>query len=506
MAINQLKAGAILSYVSIGLSNVIALLYTPFMLRMMGQSEYGLYSLVASVIAYLTILDLGFGSAIVRYTAKFRAENKVKEQYEMFGMFFILYSFIGLVTIIIGLGLYYNVDTLFDISMTTDELGKIKIMMLLMVFNLAFTFPMSVWGAIISAYENFIFQRLINIVRIILNPLIMIILLLIGYRAIGMVVITTLFNVITLLINWWYCRNRLHIHVYFGKFNWTFLREISTFSFWIFLGAIMDRIYWSTGQFVLGIYAGAASVAVYAVAIQFQGIYMGFSTAISGVFLPKITAMSAKENGDQYISDLFIRMGRLQYIILMFILGGFILFGRQFIILWAGSDYEEAYWISLLFLIPLTVPLIQNLGIIVLQARNKMKFRSVLYVIISLCSLGISIPLARQYGGIGCAIGTATALVIGQIIIMNIYYSKRVGLDIITFWKEIAKMTLAPALLVIFSMYVIHDIVFNSPGILIIYILVFSIIYLFLLWFIIMNSYERNLFINPIKKIYFRLR
>ena len=91
MAINQLKAGAFLSYISIILNNIIGLLYMPFMLRMMGQNEYGLYSLVASVVAYLTVLDLGFANAIVRYTAKFRSEHKINEQYEMFGMFFILY-------------------------------------------------------------------------------------------------------------------------------------------------------------------------------------------------------------------------------------------------------------------------------------------------------------------------------------------------------------------------------------------------------------------------------
>ena len=102
MAINQLKAGAFLSYVSIGLNNIVGLLYTPFMLRMMGQSEYGLYSLVASVVAYLTVLDLGFGNAIVRYTAKFRAEGKIREQYEMFGMFFLLYIGIGVLAFCIS--------------------------------------------------------------------------------------------------------------------------------------------------------------------------------------------------------------------------------------------------------------------------------------------------------------------------------------------------------------------------------------------------------------------
>ena len=121
MAVNQLKAGAALSYISIGLNNIIGLLYTPYMLRMMGQNEYGLYSLVASVVAYLTVLDLGFGNAIVRYTAKFRAEAKTKEQYEMFGMFLVLYCAIGLVALGAGFGLYLHIDTLFGDTMSPEE-------------------------------------------------------------------------------------------------------------------------------------------------------------------------------------------------------------------------------------------------------------------------------------------------------------------------------------------------------------------------------------------------
>lgn len=302
MAINQLKAGAILSYVSIGLNNLVGLLYMPFMLRMMGQNEYGLYSLVASVITYLTVLDLGFGNAIVRYTAKFRAEGKINEQYDMFGMFLILYSIVGVITLLIGTGFYFNVDVLFDRAMTLEDLSKVRTMMLLMTVNLAFTFPMSVFGSIIVAYEDFVFQKLVNITRIILNPLVMIAMLMLGYRAIGMTVITTLFNVVTLLVNCWYCFHKIHIRIYFGHFKWGFLKEVSIYSFWIFLNAIMDRIYWSSGQFILGMYKGAVAVAVYAVAIQLQGIYMSFSTAISGVFLPKVTAMVAKENNEKAVS------------------------------------------------------------------------------------------------------------------------------------------------------------------------------------------------------------
>ena len=293
MPTNQLKAGAVLNYVVILLNTLVGLVYTPFMLRMMGQNEYGLYSLVASVISYLTILDLGLGNAVIRYTAKFRAENKKEEQYEMFGMFFILYLVIGFVSVIAGAALYLNIDNLFGDTMSAQELDKARIMMVMLVFNLAFTFPMSIFGSIITAYERFVFPRIVNIVRIFLNTIIMVCLLKMGYKAVAMVVVQTVFNVLTLLLNYLYCKKELKIRMYFRKFNWAFLKEVAVYSFWIFLNVIMDKIYWSTGQFVLGSMVGTAAVAVFAVAIQLQSMYMQFSSAISSVFLPKVTGIVA---------------------------------------------------------------------------------------------------------------------------------------------------------------------------------------------------------------------
>lgn len=507
MPVNQLKAGVVLNYVVIFLNTIVGLLYTPYMLRMMGQSEYGLYSLVASVIAYLTVLDLGFGNAIVRYTAKFRAEKKTEEQYEMFGMFFLLYLVIGIIAFGIGLGLYFNVDTLFGNTMTAVELDSARIMMLLLVANLAFTFPMSIWGSIIQAYEDFVFQKSLNIFRIILNTAVMICLLHFGYKAVAMVVVQTIFNVLTLVVNFIYCRRKLNIHIYFRfkHFHWGFLKEVAIYSFWIFLNAIMDRVYWSTGQFVLGAMVGTAAVAVFAIAIQLEGMYMQFSTAISSVFLPKVTAMVATNRSRKEISDLFIRTGRIQYIVLAYILSGFIIFGRQFIELWAGAGYSDAYIISLLFFIPLTVPLIQNLGITILQARNEMKFRSVLYIIIALVSLGMQIVLTRFLGGIGCAMGVSGALVVGQILIMNVYYRRRQDLDIKTFWEEISKMSIIPIVLIFSSMLVIrHFFALDSWGKLILGIAAFSLVYIPLFFRFSMTDEERNLFISMVHKIFGR--
>lgn len=498
---NQLKVGAALNYVVIILNMLVGLLYTPYMLRMMGQSEYGLYSLVASVISYLTVLDLGLGNAIVRYTAKFRAEGKTTEQYEMFGMFLVLYVIIGIIAFVAGLGLYFNVDTLFGATMTIEELDKARVMMLFLIFNLAVTFPMSIFGSIITAYERFVFPKVVNIIRVVLNTVIMICLLEMGYKAVAMVILQTLFNLLTLVINFFYCKYKLQIKVFFRNFKWGLLKEIVVYSFWIFLNVIMDRIYWSTGQFVLGAFVGTAAVAVFAVAIQLEHIYMQFSTAIAGVFLPKVTSMVARNNNREEISNLFIRTGRIQFIVIALILTGFIVFGRNFINLWAGSDYDSAYAITLLFFVSLAIPMIQNLGITILQARNQMMFRSLLYIVIAVVSLVFQIVLAKQYGGLGCAISIAGALFLGQGLIMNIYYHKKQGLDIISFWSEILKMSIIPLIFGLSATFIFRSIVLDSWLSLGAAIAVFLVIYIPLFFCFSMNQSERDLFVKPLKSV-----
>lgn len=498
---NQLKAGAALNYVVIILNMLVGLLYTPYMLRMMGQSEYGLYSLVASVISYLTVLDLGLGNAIVRFTAKFRSEAKTTEQYEMFGMFLVLYFIIGMIAFVGGLGLYFNVDTLFGATMSVEELDKAQVMMLFLIFNLAVTFPMSIFGSIITAYERFVFPKVVNIVRVILNTVIMICLLEMGYKAVAMVILQTGFNLLTLVINLFYCKYKLQIKIFFRKFQWGFLKEVAVYSFWIFLNVIMDRIYWSTGQFVLGAFVGTAAVAVFAVAIQLEGIYMQFSTAIASVFLPKLTGMVSRNDNRKEISTLFIRTGRIQYIVIAFILTGFIVFGRDFINLWAGTDYDSAYIITLLFFVSLAIPLIQNLGITILQARNQMKFRSLLYIFIASVSLVFQIVLAKRHGGLGCAISIAGALFLGQGLIMNIYYHKKQGLDILGFWREILKMSIVPIVMGALFMYLLRNTMMDNWFSLGFAIGVFAVVYIPLFFFISMSQSERDLFIKPIESI-----
>ena len=197
------------------------------------------------------------------------------------------------------------------------------------------------------------------------------------------------------------------------------------------------------------------------------------------------------------LSDLFIRTGRIQYMVMALILSGFIVFGNDFICLWAGPEYKEAYLIGLLFFVSLTIPMIQNLGITILQARNQMKFRSLLYLGIAVLSLVFQFVLARKYGGIGCAVAISAALLLGQGLIMNIYYHYKQSLDMVKFWKEIAKMSWIPAMMCISALMIFSWISLDNWISLGIAILLFITIYIPLFYLFGMNNSERNLLLNP---------
>ena len=233
---------------------------------------------------------------------------------------------------------------------------------------------------------------------------------------------------------------------------------------------------------------------------------MQFSTAISTVFLPKVTGMVATGDNDRELSDLFIRTGRIQFVVMALILSGFIVFGKHFIILWAGDAYVEAYAMCVMFFASLMIPLIQNLGITILQARNQMKFRSILYIVIAAVALVLQIVFARRWGGIGCAVAISGALLLGQGLIMNIYYAKVQKIDIPVFWKEILRMSVVPVIITVASMFLLSDVIIDTWVKLGMYIMFFCLIYIPLFWIISMNDSERSLLASPFRRLFAKIR
>ena len=432
----------------------------------------------------------------------YRNKNQKDKEQKLHGMFLIIYIIIGIIAGIIGAFLWLNVDKLFGNTMSVDELSKAKILMGILTLNLVLTFPLSVFSSIITSYEKFVFSKVLNLIRIVLNPIVMIVLLNLGFKSIALVILNTVLNLGTLILNYIYCKTKLKIKLKFGKIDFKLLREIMAYSVWIFLNSIMDKINWSLDQFVLGIYSGSVAVAIYSVAGQLNQMYINFSSAISGVLLPRITKMENDNASDEEFTDIFIKTGRIQYIVMALIMSGFVLFGKEFInIMWVGPEYAESYIIACILMLPSTIPLIQNVGLNILQAKNKYKFRVIVLMIFAVVNVCISIILSKKYGGVGAALGTAISTILGQVIFMNIFYQKKIGINIIKFWKNILTMSI-PMIFVIILAIILKTIVpINSVIVLVVQIVLYTLIYCLIVYRFSINEYEKQLILKPINKI-----
>ncbi len=506
MKVNQIKLGAILSYAIIFLSNIVNLLFTPFMLRCLGKSEYGLYALIGSFVGYIVVLDFGLGNTIIRFVAKYRAEKDQKGQENFLAICMLIYSVISILVLLIGIILYFKLQAIFGDSLTVMEMGKAKVMFLILISNLALSLPLNSFSAIMSGHEQFVLPRILTLIRIILRTGILFILLSSGYKAITIVMLDTVLNVCMMLITMFYVFVKMKVRIRLHYFEKVLLQEVFGYSFFVFLNMVVDQVYWRLGQVILGITAGTAAVAVFAVGIQFPQYYMQFSTAISGLFLPRVTQLVIHKVSGEQMTDLFIKAGRIQFIILGYILLAFILFGKQFILLWAGPDYGLAWVISVLIMIPLTVPLFQNVGISILQAKGMHAFRSLMSVVIAVCNILISLVLLKEYGTVGVALGTAVALVVGNIVAINLYYYFKVGLNIPRFFKEV-NVGLLPIMFIAAGVGTLTLLVQgHSWLVLLVQGVLFTLIYYVLIWYFGMNEYEKNLILTPLKGIVKQLR
>ena len=507
MKVNQLKAGVILGYAGMAVTNVVSLIYTPLMLRFLGKSEYGLYQMVYSVVSYLGLLNFGFNNAYLKFYSGYRKENEQEEIRKLNGMFLTTFTALAFLAFFCGMFLSFHCDILFPGQEGGAQTATASVLCMLMTVNLSLVFPTGLFEAYASAHEQYIFLKVLNIAQSLLNPLLTLPLLMAGYRSVALIVVQTFLTVCKLTVNVWFCVKKLGMRFRFRGMQPRVMKEITVFSSYIFINMLVDQINWSVDKLIIGKIRGTAAVAVYALSSQLNRYYMNLSTAVSSVFLPRVNRIAARggKEMNRELTDLFCAVGRVQFLILFYILGGFVILGRYFLSVWAGEGYEEAYVITLLLICPAVIPLIQNLGIEIQRAENKHKFRSVAYLFIAAANLLVSIPLTKAFGATGAAAGTCASLLLGNGLIMNLYNHICVKLDMIRFWKQILQL-LIPGLAALAAGAALGGYInVQSPAGFILAGAGYTLIYAVLEWRFGMNEKEKSLVAGPAGKIKRRL-
>lgn len=496
---NQRKYGALLSYTNVILTIVVNLGYAPLMIRLLGQNEFGIYSLVGSIVSYLGLFSLGFNGAYMRVFSIYKNRDDEQSIFKLNGMFMCIFIFLGILALISGAILSLYPEYLFGDKLSTDELSLATLLLHILIINIVLTFPASVFDAIVSSRECFVFQQGIVFLGTLFNPMLCLPLLLMGYGSIAVVSVITVITITKLFINAWYCLKRIKTRFIFGQFDGKLFRSIAGFSFFVFLNMIIDNVNWTLDKIILAHVVGAGAVAVYGVGGQLNTVYLNFSTVISRVFVPKVNiiANSANPNRFHELSVLVARVGRIQFMVTLYIFCCLVFAGKQFIAWWVGNEYIDTYYVALLLISPLVWILPKGLGVEIRRAFNKHRMATLIMLVTAIFNGVISIPLSMKWGTVGAAFGTWICLIINSCL-MDVYFVKYVQLDIRIYYREIFMISLRIFPVVIIGLFGCYIETFYEC---IPFIIAYTILYAMVMYFFVMNEEEQKYIYEPVKKI-----
>ncbi len=502
---SELKAGAALNYISIAVSLATSFLLTPFVIKSLGVEEYGLFMLSGSVIMWIALTDFGLGGTVSKYVTTYHAKGEKDAEAHFLGQSLMLFSVLGILTLVVGVACFFYLDAFFP-DLSEEQHETLEILYLLTLGNLILAFPLRPLGCVPGAYLKFIIPGVVGLVFTLFNTGLTVLLLWWGYKAIGLTILAVGMGVARLLWGVYYTFRCLGVRIVFGKPDIRLYREMFTFSFWILLNQLMDLFYWRAGTPILASMSGMTAVTLFTIGISFVQYFVTASTAISGVISPKVMHMVALEASKEELTQVMIRVGRMQLVILMLVLSGFTVYGQSFLHLWVGAsvgEHTSLVWLgSLIILIPSLIPLTQNTGLALLQAMNIHKGRAAILFYSSLLCVVSGAILSYYYGAIGMFIGTGVSNIVGQCIMINLYYQRKAGLNIARFFKRTYFPLLIPTMVVVASGYVLtYYWNIESWSELALAVVAYTIIYSLVFWLMYLSRDEQEILLAPMRKL-----
>lgn len=486
--------GVIFSYLLIVVDIIVGILFVPFLLKNLGDDEYGLYKLMLSTASYLSILDFGIGGTMTRYIVKYKTENDERNEKNFIAMGLILYGILATAVIVLGFILCSIIPYMYSNSISQEKMQYAQIIFILIFLKTTISLFNHAFTGILSAYEEFFYTKASNIIQVLMRVGLIVGGVMLSPSALIIVVVDLFLAMLFLLINIIYCKFKVKIKIKLYKWDKPLAKEALIFTVAILMQTIINQFNSNVDSVVLGIFCTTSIVAMYSIALQIYIMYNSLSTAISSVFLPTISASVFNGESNDEITKKVVIPSRLQLIILLLALTGFYIFGQEFIVLWVGEGYEMVYMLACILLTASTLELSQNTITSVLKAKNMLHGQSLILLFSTIGNCILTVILVPILGPIGAAIGTAFSMIFGYGIGLNLYYHFKVKLNLKYYFKETFKGIFLSAII---SLIIGFGVTYFIPkGTLLLFalrVVVYLIIYLCLMFVLGFNKDEKKL-------------
>lgn len=440
MGKTEIKYGAVLSYVLILMGVVYGLVLTPFILKYVGDGNYGVYRSIASISNSLAVMDFGLGSTLTRYMAHYHATNEKDKACNFVAMVFVQFACLAALIAVIGFISYFFIDPIYGNSFSSEELLLAKKLFFLLIINVILRLLENLYFGIASGYEHFISANGVKLISMVLKITLILVLLPVFKSIMVVAIIELAVVVLAICCLAIYDRNKIGIVPRLAFWDNKVFRESLGYTSLMFVQTLTTMFNGNVDNVLIGAIISATSVTVYSMAIHVFSMYESLSGSIANIMLPNMAKRVNQNQTAEQLQAGVVKAGRFQFFLLAAALGGFLVLGQDFFALWLGEGFSDCYVLTLILIIPITLAMVQNVSLSILRAQNKMGYRTLTLGISCIISIIVSVIGIKFVGYWGAAIGTSCAT-IANLIFMNIYYKKVLHFQIVKMFYSIFHRT-----------------------------------------------------------------
>lgn len=457
---SKIRNSAIIGYITILTEIILGLIYTPWMLSVIGEDNYALYSLAISLMAFL-MLDFGLSNSVTRFLANYRAEGSQEKANNFIGLVYKIYLLLDAVLCSALIVIYFNLNSIYS-GLDAAHLSTFRVVFLMFGLFSMISFVCIPIGGIMRAYENFVELKSCELLNKLFAIGTIALLLWRGsvngvpreYLLYSLVAANCFWNLFFIVIKLFVIQKRDPLKINWNYFNKSHFKEVFSFSIWITIIQFFERFFnlftptllaiiiipkavaAQSDLLNLGDNSSTIQIAIFGLAVQIETYTYTFVNTINGLFMPKVSRM-VYSNDIKGLDNLMVLVGKFQCAIIGLVLCGFWVVGQNFIDFWAkASSYPHLVWLcAMILLIPMLFTRTQLIAGIVAEVKNELKSQAYIYLVTSVVYVVSASFAGYFWGALGACVALATVSVIRMALIDGIY-CKRLNLNVLSFFEK----------------------------------------------------------------------
>jgi O-antigen/teichoic acid export membrane protein len=429
------------NWVGYAVQVVVAFFLTPYIIHSLGETRYGIWTLIMGITGYYGFLDLGVASGMTQYLTRYLAAKDCDALNRTASTGFVTLTCCGLLVFFVSLFLARNVSVLFQIPQNASK--EAVLVIAITGASVAIQFVLMTYSAVFTAVQRFDLANGIGIATRLASAAVIVWFLKLGYGLIGLSLVTAGTNVIDYLIRWRVAIRLVpSMKISMRLATREKLSEISKFGLWNMAITGSVHLISYTDAVVIAAFMPVSALAPFAIAASLRTYFEDIFKRVGYVFFPAATELDAQGN-QAGLRKLYLVSSKFMFLgsILCGSIGMF--WARDFFRLWLGAafadpaNYPSVATIFYFLLFGSIVSVAQRIGYQVLLGRRQVALLAYLFAAEGVCNLLLSLFLVRRYGLIGVALGTLVPAIVFQGLLQPVFVCRSLQITMSTYWNEV---------------------------------------------------------------------